>query len=412
MVPVFQQMLWQMLTMVSAPAFWMMAGVVYLQVRRRTIQKEDMFQVRREPVIGLTVRMLLAGLAGGMLASILLLLTGAALECIRLELVWILALLLMMIRQRFFCFAYAGGILACLHCLTGWPNLAVSHLLMMVAVLHCTEAFLVLVTGHWNALPVYLRDEQGRMTGGFLLQMTWPLPLIMLFAMTGDSGPPQAGFFLFPEWWPLMEHPQDGAGNHLYMLLPVLAALGYGDAAVHQTIIRKTRQSAGYLLCYSACLMLLVLLTDNQGMWQLLPALFAPIGHEAVIRAGKNQKAIANGPYRAPEYGVKILDVQKGSPAARAGLRREDWIIALDGKPVKNRKHFLEQANCLSQDVLLEYRRNGKTRSARLAMHNTMQTGIITVPDDDCPIYWALEDDAGFVKFIYKKCEKTLKKIR
>ncbi len=413
MLQVLWQMLWQAAALVSAPAFWLMAAVVYWQIRSRAKRKAEMFQLPQEPVLGLTVYTVLAGMLGGLLASWLLLLLGVSAERIGIAQIWILALLLMLIRQRFFCFAYAGGILAVLHCLTGWPNIDVSQLLALVAILHCTEAFLVLTAGNRNGLPVYLQDEDGRTVGGFLLQMTWPLPLMMLFAMAGGAAQPQAGFFVFQDTWPVIGESASGAGNQLYVLLPVLAALGYSDAAVNCTAEQKTRQSALLLLLYSGCLLCLVLLTDGNGAWQMLPALFAPLGHEFMIFSGKRNLLCSGAKsYQASSQGIVILDVQRCSPARRAGLKRGDVIISLDGQPIINRQHFLERQFCLPDAVLIEYRRRGKIRKCLLHRKNQLQMGIITVPDASCNLYWTLEKDEGITKFLEKKCEKTLKNVR
>lgn len=411
MMQMLWQMLWQAMTLVSAPAFWLMTGVVYLQIRGREKQKADMFQVQRESVIGSTVYTVLAGLAGGMLASLLLLILGVSMENIGLGQIWILALLLMMIRQRFFCFAYAGGLLAAVQCLTGWMNVQVSQILALVAVLHFTEAFLVLTTGHRNALPIYLQGDAGIISGGFLLQMTWPLPLIMLFVMDGGVSQPQAGFFIFPDYWPVIGN-SEVIGHQLYLLMPVLAALGYSDAAVSCRVTQKTRRSAIYLLLYSSFLLLLVLSTDGFGVLQLIPSLFAVMGHEVMIRYGRRDALVsAEGPYRVLSRGVLVLDVQRGSAAARAGIRREDQILMMNGIEIENRQQFLEQQFCFADEVLVEYKRKGKRRCCLIRMKKQRQMGIITAPDDACRLYWSLQKDEGIAKFLEKKCEKTLKKV-
>ena len=79
---VLQQIAWQMGALVCSPVFWLMTGIVYLQIRHQAKRKEEMFQVRREPVIGRTVITVLAGLAGGMLASGLLLVLGVSADCV------------------------------------------------------------------------------------------------------------------------------------------------------------------------------------------------------------------------------------------------------------------------------------------------------------------------------------------
>lgn len=411
MEQVFLQILWQILFLVKAPAFWLMAGVVYLQVRRRAKQKEEMFQMKREPVLPVVVKILLAGLAGGIIASVLLVSLGVSVERIGLKWLWITALLLMTIRQRFFCFAYAGGLLSIIQIVTGWPDLDVGQLMALVAVLHAVEGFLVWAAGDANALPVYLKGQNGTVSGGFFLQMTWPLPLVMLFVMADAASSPQAGFFLFPRWWPIIGT-ENFSGNHLYLLLPVLAALSYSDKAVHSRVEQKTKHTAWVLFVYSGLLLGITIVTEGCGYWQLLPALAAPAGHEMVFWLGQRQEKMRQAcPYGAPEQGIGVLDVRRGSPAARAGLRREDHVLALNGEYIRNRQHFFQMAAALPEFVTVEYQRNGTRRECVMAMRGELQTGILTMPDAACPIYWTIEKDEGIANFLYKKCEKALKKV-
>lgn len=406
-IQVLRQMMLQMGTLLYAPIFWLAVALVYLQMRQQARKKEELFQLRREPLAGKVVLVVAAGLAAGLLASLILLVLGVTVDRIGLEYVWMVALLLLLVRQRFLCFAYSGGVLATANCLWGYPVLDGAQLLTVVAVLHCAEAFLVWSTGHLNRLPLYLQDQNRQITGGFLLQMVWPLPLLMLWLLSGDTLP-QAGFLLLPDWWPVL-----GAGQAqyaaLYVLLPVLAALGYSDVAVCHSVRRKTTGTAVLLLCYSAMLLLLVLAT-RQGTALLLPALFAPLGHEAMIWYGRWQELRGNSRFCGPERGMLILDVQAGSPAARAGLRSEDWIFALDGQPVENRQQFLQQQYRLPPCVTVTYLRRGKRRQCRMRMGRWSQPGIIPAPDRHGMVYWELQPDQGLIKFLHKKLAKTLKK--
>ena len=409
---VFFQILMQMLFLVKAPAFWLMAGIVYLQVRLRAKQKEEMFQITGEPVLPVVIKIILAGLLGGMLASILLAVLGVTVERTGLKWLWVLALLMMTIRQRFFCFAYAGGILSIVHLLAGWPDIDIGQLLAMVAVLHAVEGFLVLLTGHFHALPLYLKEDDGTITGGFFLQMTWPLPLIMLFVMAGSHSLPEAGFFVFPQWWPVIGN-EGISGNQFYLFLPVLAALGYSDKAVHIRMEEKTRRSAGLLLVYSTLLLGMIWITEGCGYWKMLPALFAPSGHEAMFWTGcKREDAQRGYPYRAPDKGVGILDVRYGSPAAKAGLRREDVLLSLNGEVIRDRRHFFELTRTLPDVVRVEYLRKGMQRQRCMIMAGALHTGILTMPDEACLLYWTMRKDEGIIKFLHKKCEKRLKKVR
>lgn len=410
-IQLLQQVIWQIGVLLYSPVFWLTGVVVLLQTRQRARLKADFFQLRREPLGKTVLFIMAAGLSGGVLASGLLLLLGVGVDNIGLEYIWMIALLLLLVRQRFLCFAYSGGLLALSHWLVGWPLLDAAQLLALVAVLHITEAFLVLITGHLNALPVYLQDKQHGIIGGFVLQMVWPLPLVMLAGLQLFGTLPQAGFLLLPEWWPLLggvEH--DAARAGLFLLLPVLAALGYSDVAICHSIRQKTRQSATLLLLYSVALLLLVLLTRSIPVLQWVPALFAPLGHEAVIQYGRQQETQGTPRFTAPEQGVLVLDVQQGSPAARAGLRSEDWIIQLDGQAVRNRQDFLRRQYLLYGRVKVAYMRRGRMKQCRLHMKQWSQPGIITAPDGQCNIYWNLGVDEGFAKILYKKWVKRLKK--
>lgn len=409
-VQMLQQVLGQIVMLLYSPVFWLAVAVVFLQARQRARQKQELFQLRREPLAAVVLATVAAGLAGGILASVLLVLLGITMERIGLQYLWLTALLLLLVRQRFLCFAYGGGILAASNCLWGWPQLDSAQLLATVAVLHCTEAFLVLTTGHLNALPLYVQDARGQICGGFLLQMMWPLPLALLLALPGTAVQPQAGFLFMPEWWPVLPLGQQSVLTGLYLLTPALAALGYSDLAVTHRIREKTRLSALLLLGYSLVLLVLVLLTRHSAAGLLLPALFAPLGHEAVIWYGRQQERRGAGRFRAPERGVLVLDVQHGSPAARAGLRCEDWIYQLAGRPVQDRQQFLRQQYQLPASVQVGYVRRGRSRHCRMQMGRWSQPGIITAPDSQCALYWSMGKDTGLANLIYKKLAKALKK--
>src|SRR5690606_17698617 len=64
-----------------------------------------------------------------------------------------------------------------------------------------------------------------------------------------------------PDWWPLIKPHAPPAPNtsYVYVLFPVIAALGYGDIAITRVPRVKARRTAGLLLGYSLVLMALAL---------------------------------------------------------------------------------------------------------------------------------------------------------
>lgn len=77
---VLQQIFWQLGTLLYAPVFWLTVFFVFLQARQRAKRKQEMFQLRREPIGKMVTGTVAAGLVGGMLASVLLLLLGVTLD--------------------------------------------------------------------------------------------------------------------------------------------------------------------------------------------------------------------------------------------------------------------------------------------------------------------------------------------
>ena len=78
-----------------------------------------------------------------------------------------------------------------------------------------------------------------------------------------------------PGWWPLLK---PGAGDPqtlTYIIMPVVAALGYGDLTIARTPLEKSRLSALYLSIYSLVLLILAVLSEESRSFALAAALFS-----------------------------------------------------------------------------------------------------------------------------------------
>lgn len=100
--------LYQMAILLVSPIFWLIVLIIGWQIRRTAKMKSDFFHVPRERILRKTVFNVLLGLGGGFIGSILLVLLGVSIEEIGIEYLWIVAIVLIFIRQRWMCFAYAG----------------------------------------------------------------------------------------------------------------------------------------------------------------------------------------------------------------------------------------------------------------------------------------------------------------
>lgn len=369
-------------------SFVLLAGLVAMQYARLEAMERHVYG---RPWAGLGARVgtaVVAGLAAGVLGSLLMAFVGVSLEGTPVFVVLLLAVLLMLIHPRFMCFAYAGGLVALSGQLFGWPSVNVPGLMGLVALLHTVESFLIGISGGRHATPVYVRVGE-RVVGGFSLQKFWPLPLAVLLLLVAPGPLPPEGLIEMPEWWPLIRPAPELADlpNAVYILLPVVAVLGYGDIAVTAAPGARTRRSAAWLLAYSLVLLGLAVLASHFPPAGLAAAAFSILGHEGVVWVGLRAERAGRARYAPPGRCVLLLDVLPGSAAARMGLRSGDVVRAVNGRPVDGREALREALSAASFYLELEVERDGRVRTVEtnrfLGGNRTL--GIVPVPEADDP---------------------------
>jgi hypothetical protein len=281
---------------------------------------------------------LVAGLAGGLLATFLFVCVGIPISGIGIWYIWMVALVLALFSPRFFCFSYAGSLVSLAHLVWGVPrNLHVPAVLALIGALHLVEAFLVAVNGAEGATPVYVRSHQGHAVGAFLLQRAWPIPFLALVA--GGLGP--ALMPVLP-WWPLIRSEAYVSvldERLIYSLLPVFAALGYSELAITCRPREKARHTASLLVVYGLLLLALSACAQHHEGWTLVAIVFAPLGHEAVVYWGR-QRGIRGEPLYVAHRGVMVLGVLPQSPAAKMGLVEGDVIVRFNDECVRSKSEL------------------------------------------------------------------------
>lgn len=379
---IFPMILVNIELMLREPVFWLVVVLVGLQYRRMNSLRENIYGVPLKSNWNEVGTALIFGLVGGLLGSVLMVFIGVTLTGSGLMYIWPLAILLMLVNARFICFAYAGGILALSRIFFGFPQINVSQVLALVAVLHMVESLLIFFSGYLGAIPAFFRDRAGRVVGGFTLQKFWPIPIAALAFVVGMDVPP--GSVDMPGWWPLIKPGVRDAENIIYTLIPVVAALGYGDMAIARDPRRKSRISAGYLALYSAVLLLLAVLSDGSTLLGVVAALFSPLGHELVINIGRRLE-MADPPIYVPSPdGLALLDVLPDSPAWRAGMRSGDVILAVNGLPVRRRADLAAIMYAVNPPLQVDFlsRRKNRYRRELLSYSNEGRVlGFLPVPE-------------------------------
>jgi hypothetical protein len=385
--------------------YLLLFALVTWQYKRLEDMSGRLLNTTGRSYIGAAVISTLLGLAGGILGSILLVLVGIDLFSIGIMYLWVAALLLMMISPRFLCFAYAGGLLSLVSLLVGYPDINIPQLLALVAVLHMVESLLIVANGHLHPVPVYVK-KGGEIRGGFNLQKFWPLPLVALVS----AGYVEAGSpgILMPDWWPLIKRYAPDSAPQVYMLIPVLAILGYGEITTTSPPGQKARESAFWLFIFSLVLLVLAVASSRWMPLIWLAAIFSPLGHELVIWLGMRAERNRPSYYVNPSQGVMILDVRRRTPAARAGLQSRDIVLKVNGMPVNTQEELANILQWAWRGLHLLVLRDGKLLNIALERSPTGPVGIIAVPGENASRYLLFQDDTVFM--IARRWWRWLKK--
>lgn len=387
------------------PLFWLIVVLIGLMYRRTGQLKESLFGLPPQPLGSEILKVTLLGIGGGIIGSFLLVLTGISLSTIGLSYLWLVALLLALISPHLLCFSYSGGIISLSYLFFGWPVVDVPQLMGLVAVLHFVESMLIRLSGHLGAVPVYAKSSRGEIAGAFNLQKFWPLPLVGLVIVA--QVPPSSQYLAVPSWWPLIKpNLEQLAPESSYILFPIMAALGYSDLAMASTPEEKSKQSSRELGLYSLILLLLSILASHQRIFSLAAALFGPLGHEYLIRRGQRSEMAEQPLYRAVPGGVKILSVEKNSPAQKLGLKRGDIILKLNQEPVERGGELLALLKDYWGPIELTVKRDGRIWEKRGLKPLDQPFGLIPVPDGGESRYVELQTQ-GWLKGFWEKFKRS-----
>ncbi|NLP45759.1 MAG: PDZ domain-containing protein [Epulopiscium sp.] len=334
--------------------FIMVVFIIYTLYQRHQDLRKQIPLYRRRNIGNQMIDSILQGILMGIGGSFLFTIIGIPIRLTPYLLFLLpIAFLLALFNVRYLCFSYATAILGILGFLfqgqeiLGYtlPDLQVdiSGLIALVAIMHLMEATLIFFSGSQDFIPVIIK-QKGKLAVGFSMQKYWPIPLSLLIVFAGS---PTGEGILMPTWWPIMK---DSLALDpkmiIYSLLPLTAALGYGDIAVSIPPERKARQSAIGLFIYSG-LLLIIAVFSNQYMWlQLFGIFLMPFFHEWIVKIYRSKELNTDPLYPIPKKGVRILDLISEGPGEKMGMHSGDIICKVNGIDVI---HFQQLQAILKQ---------------------------------------------------------------
>ncbi|MBM7866739.1 PDZ domain-containing protein [Heliobacterium gestii] len=387
------------------PTFWVFLFIIALLYRRQSRMKAELFQLKQEGWWRPVLYSAAFGVLAGFLGSLLMLAFGITIVADGFVYLLPVALLLAVIHVRYMCYAYAGGLISLAAIVMGWHEVSAAQIMGMVAILHLIEALLIYLSGHLSRLPVFIAHRRGMTVGAFNLQSFWPIPLLVLtlLPIPLDSGLPFQEIAT-PDWWPLIQQPPidyDAAKEAAVLFpLPIVALLGYGDLAVTRQPEEHARRSAALLALYSSLLLALAVLASKVPSLALLPALFGPLGHEALI-LWSQRREMSGPPLFAPSLrGLRVLDTGAGSPAEKLGLRAGDVVGRINSMTVLNQRDLAIALSWSPIDVDVEYLPGGEGAAWRREMVTkgwNEPLGLIAAPEPEEAPLVTLQANGGIL---------------
>ena len=354
------------------PLFLVVVLVVYFQYRRLERMEVSFFD---RPVTPLREKLAFSlgfGILGGVIGTAVASLLGITVSVDDFTFIWPLAIFLMMVRTRYICFSYAGGLVSLLSLTVGWPKINVPSIMAVIAILHMVESLLIYLDGNRFPTPIMARMENGRFSGGFYLQKFWPIPLIVIVAAAGRTTPVETGGL--PVWWPAFLASGESLQTVFLQLTGLVAVLGYGDMTLSRTPSQKTRIAAGRLLLFSLALLGLSLLATRWTFFAFAAALFSPLAHEGLILYSRKEERERSPLLSADAAGLAVLAVFRQGPGKAMKLVPGDRIVRANNRPVVVREDLEEVLAQRPSFVWLDV--EAADGSVRTVEHRDYQSGV------------------------------------
>ena len=378
------------LQLLTQPFYYISILFIALLYRRQVLLERKLFHVRLNGWGLQTWRTFLGGLVAGIAVSVVMAFLGISLTFASVLCIWITAMVLMLFRIRFLCFAYSIGILGIVQFILSWfpgwqpegmlgsakstvIGLDIPALLALAAVLHFAEAMLVVWQGSKFATPLFLEGKRGKLVGGYQMQSFWPLPLFLLVPASGAS--------LVLPWTPFFGG-EAWTGGFGIMVLPVL--IGFGEMTQSMLPRQKAAVTSKRLVIYSSVVLVLSLLTEWWSPLMIVTAIAALILHEGLVWYSRYEESQRSPVFVHPPRGVRVLAVLPGSPADALGILAGETILKVNGMLIHNKEQLhtaLRQNSAFCKLEVQNHQGESKFMQRAIYAGDHHQLGAIVAPD-------------------------------
>ncbi|MEC0174639.1 PDZ domain-containing protein [Paenibacillus favisporus] len=396
------ELLWKLgdalLQLLTQPFYYISIILMALVYRRQVLLERKLFSVRLHSWGLQTWRTFWGGLVAGIGVSVAAAFLGISLTTEAVICIWVVAIVLLLFRVRYLCFAYAIGILGVIQFVMGlfsWSpdgllktvkdtvaGLDIPALLALVAVLHLAEALLIRLQGATFANPLFIEGKRGKLVGGYQMQVFWPIPLFLLIPGASDTVLPWTPLFGGDGW----------SGGFSMMALPVV--IGFSEMT--QSLLPQVKADRTFkrLLIYGVVLLAFSILSAWWSPLALVAALIAFVLHEGLAWYSRYEEQHRSPVFVHPAQGLKVLAVIPGSPAEELGIAAGESIMKVNGVAIRSKEqlHLAIRKNpafCKLEVQNLQ----GEVKFLQRAIYDGdhHQLGVILAPDPDAGVALVLK---------------------
>ncbi|MFD0714986.1 PDZ domain-containing protein [Paenibacillus sp. GCM10027626] len=406
-IELFRQAGSAIVQLLLSPFYYIAILLVVLHGMRQTRLERRLFHVRLHIWPALLLRTIAAGVIVGFIMSTAGLFLGVAVTGEAVLWMWGAAALLTLFSVRYLCFAYSVGLLGIVQWLLGLTSLAergdwfgqaagslaqldIAGLLLLVALMHLTEALLVRWQGAQAATPLFLEGKRGKLVGGYMLQGYWPVPLIMLV-----PGMTPEGAAVGLPWTTLLDGSALSGGGWSMVGFPMM--IGFSELTRSLLPADKARAAARGLLLYGTVVALAAI---GAAWWKPLLPIAAGCSlllHEGLVIISRLRESARSPIFVHDERGLKVLAVIPGSPAEAMGIVAGEIVHKVNGMKVRTVEELhtalhIHSAFCKLEVFNLEGQLKFVQRARYANEHH--QLGVVLAPDDRAG-YYAVPGEAS-----------------
>ena len=309
------------------------------------------------------------------------------------EFLFVISILLMLFKPRFFCFSYSASILGLIYLILrfftdsmgsdGIFTVDLVFLFSMVGVLHFIEGILVIIDGHKGAIPIFTTRDN-KIIRGFALKRYWALPVALFIIYAQSSGSTWGTISVStPDWWPLFKSKNtvDLIKTAVLTMIPFYGVLGYSGVTFTKDKGTKALQSGLDILIYGILLTAIAQLARFGVFGELIAIASSAGGHELMLYLQSKKEIKRKPKYVSDEEGLMILEVAPESPAFKAGLKSGDKILEVNGKQISNEAYIYSELKASLNKIVMRIKNyKGELRDINLSRKGVERLGLVLVP--------------------------------